>query len=132
MQTEIDELCRTITQRICEELPAYRSDAAARLYLGHSVRQNADEVLKVFRGIRTDTAAGRNVGLMTATATDVPLDQLLLAYGIARDAFSARLQELAGDDEDVSVVLARLRTAHDIIVVAIAEEYRSAKGSRNV
>jgi hypothetical protein len=131
MQAEIDELSEQITLRIFEKLPAYGSDPMARMYLGHSVRQNADEVIKVMRDIPTDSAAARNVGLMTATATDVPLDDLLVASAFARDAFIARLEELAGEDQDVSAPVARLRAAHAVIVAAMTEEYRSAKAAGN-
>lgn len=131
IQAEIDALSEQVTTRIIEAVPAYQADASAKAFLGPSVRQNADQVVRVLRGEPTDSAAARNVGLMTAVATGVPLEALLIAYELARDVFIERLVELAAEDEDVSEPIARLRAAHDMIALAVAEEYRAAQERRN-
>ena len=41
LDAEIDEFCAMLTQRILDEVPAYRADAMATIYLGHSIRENA-------------------------------------------------------------------------------------------
>ena len=131
LQAELDAFCPTIAERILASVSAYQEDATARAYLGHSVRQNADQVIGVFRGLPIDPIAARNVGLLMATGTTVPLESVLLAFGTARDAFIERLEALAREDEDVSDEVARLRAAHDVVVVALVDEYESAKRRAN-
>lgn len=131
LEAEIDAFCAKLTQQILDELSEYRDDPTASVYLGHSIRENADQVLKVFRDVPNDVTAARNVGLMTATATTVPLDTLLRAYRIALAAFVARLQELAGPDEDVSAAAERLRLAHVEVAAVLREEYLAAKARQH-
>ena len=130
LEAEIDEFCAGLTQQILDEFADYRTDPTASIYLAHSIRENADQVLKVLRDTPNDVTAARNVGLMTATATGVPLDTLLAAYRMALAAFVARLQVLAAPDEDVSAATERLRLAHVEVAVALREEYLAAKARR--
>ena len=130
LEAELDAFCAGLTQRILDEVPAYRTDPVASIYLGHSIRENADQALRALRGQPDDVTSARNVGLTTATATSVPLDAMLRAYRIALAAFVERLEALAGPDEDVTAAAARLRRAHTAVGAALEEEYLAAKARR--
>ncbi|HWL01256.1 MAG TPA: hypothetical protein VNQ52_02655 [Microbacteriaceae bacterium] len=124
---ELEDLTARIAQRIVEQVPEYQVDAVARQMLVPFLRQNADEVMRVLRGIETTTAAARNVALVDAVATDLSLDAVERTYAIARDAFADRLRALAADDEDLAGPLARLDEAYVMVLEAIRDEYRAAK-----
>ncbi|OJX65591.1 MAG: hypothetical protein BGO95_01665 [Micrococcales bacterium 73-13] len=126
LQAEIEEFADRVTARILVEVPEYSADATARTLLGPSVQQNADEVLHVLRGEPAAMAAARNVGLASAIGTSLPLDAVLRAYQVARDAFVGRLREL-GDGEDLGEPLGRLESAYREAVASISEEYLAAK-----
>lgn len=127
LDAELESLTERIALTIIERVPGYRRDPVAQAMLLPLVRQNADEVLRVFRGVETTTAAARNVALVYAGATTLSLDAVEQTFMIARDAFGGRLSELADDGEDLTGPLQRLGEAYAMVIEAIREEYRDAK-----
>jgi len=127
LEAELESLTERIAHTVIERVPGYRRDPVAQAMLLPLVRQNADEVLRVLRGVETTTAAARNVALVYADASNLSLDDLEQAFTIARDAFSGRLRELAGHGEDLAAPLQRLGEAYAVVIEAIREEYRDAK-----
>ncbi|MBO9577848.1 MAG: hypothetical protein J7480_03650 [Microbacteriaceae bacterium] len=128
LAAEIEPLGAEVAARIAEAIPAFDVDERTRSMLGAFVRQNADEVLNVLRGLPTSMTAARSAGLGLALGTDLPLEAIRGAFRIAKERFAERLRELAGDGEDVRLALARLDEAYARASESAAAEYRAAKG----
>jgi len=126
---EIDQLADLIVAEILASVPEYEDEPVAKLLLRPFVRQNADEVMREFRGIATTTAAARNVALTDAIATGLSLETIERTFQIGRDRFRARLLEL-GDGEDLAEPLARLDEAYETVIAAVRDEYRAVKERR--
>jgi len=127
LEAELESLTERIARTVIERVPEYQHDPVAQAMLLPLVRQNSDEVLRVFRGIETTTAAARNVALVDAVATTLSLDAVEQTFAIARDIYADRLRELAGEGEDLAAPLQRLGEAYAMVIDAIREEYRDAK-----
>lgn len=127
LEAELEDLTEAIARQIIDAVPGYQSDPVAQTLLLPLVRQNADEVIRVLRGIETTTAAARNFALVEALGTTLSLESIEHAVEIARDVYCQRLRELAPDEAGLADSLSRLDEAYPRVIVAMREEYRDAK-----
>ena len=124
---ELDTLSTQVAALIVERVPEYQDDRDAREKLEPFVRQNADQAMRVLRGIPTTTAAARNFALTNAIATGLSFAAIEATFTLAKATFVQRLRELADNDEDLTDPLTRLDEAHAMVINTMRVEYLDVK-----
>ncbi len=122
------ELNAVIAARIAAEVPGFPENECARSTLPGFVHQISVEMLRALRGEPWSTAPARNIALVDAELSRLPVEALVRTFRVAEEVVSARLRELDPSGIEADSLVARLSGAIGIAIDAMLDSYLEATG----